>query len=458
MLVLLPCFWQSRVVASDVLSHSYNAFLAAGIARGELAGLRLVPQSTNVLFDLGLGWLTSVFGTPLGERIAVAACVLVFFHGALAFVRSFGPSDEAFAVACVAVFSNGWVLQQGLMNFYLAAGLSCGAFALARGDRVAVRVLAVPLLLLAWTGNPLPVLWVSSLLAFLRVSDRMKPASQYLLLGAASMMVGIVIYSPATSLAARWQPDQLGLVTGADQLVSFSALGIVPAAFFILAITLGVSARIERDGGPAVARLPATRAAMASAACVAVLPVAAGTTGTDGVLSLVPHRMSLLVAIALVALVATSVPGSTVRRLGVVMAATYFPLLWLSHSRVTRAERDVAALMVAVPAGARVIALADYPNERVIYDHMVDRWCTRRCWSYLNYEPSSGQFRVRADRGNPYVLHTWDARRAVADGRHVVREDEVPIYQLENCAPGANRYCLRELTAGQPNGMVGARR
>ena len=36
LLLLAPCYWQSRVQAGDLSSHIYNAWLAQSIERGEM--------------------------------------------------------------------------------------------------------------------------------------------------------------------------------------------------------------------------------------------------------------------------------------------------------------------------------------------------------------------------------------------------------------------------------------
>src|SRR5690349_2789207 len=50
-LLVVPCFWQSRLQAGDLSSHIYNAWLAQLIAHGQAPGLFIAPQKTNVLFD-----------------------------------------------------------------------------------------------------------------------------------------------------------------------------------------------------------------------------------------------------------------------------------------------------------------------------------------------------------------------------------------------------------------------
>jgi len=89
-LVLIPCFWQSRVQAGDLGSHVYNAWLAQLIEKGQAPGLRLVGQPTNVLFDLLLGALFREWGAAPAQRIGVSGAVLVFFWGAFAFAAAAG--------------------------------------------------------------------------------------------------------------------------------------------------------------------------------------------------------------------------------------------------------------------------------------------------------------------------------------------------------------------------------
>ena len=62
LVVLIPCFWQSRIQAGDLSSHIYNAWLAQWIERGEAPGLELTHPWTNVLFDTILSTLLRAVG------------------------------------------------------------------------------------------------------------------------------------------------------------------------------------------------------------------------------------------------------------------------------------------------------------------------------------------------------------------------------------------------------------
>ena len=66
-LVLIPCFWQSRLQAGDLGSHIYNAGLAQRIRQAKLPGVELPG---------GIEWVTEQRRTPgLGRPPQASACV-----------------------------------------------------------------------------------------------------------------------------------------------------------------------------------------------------------------------------------------------------------------------------------------------------------------------------------------------------------------------------------------------
>src|ERR1035437_7209229 len=86
LLLLVPCFWQSHLQLGDLSSHIYNAWLAQLIESGRAPGLAIVPQTTNVLFDLLLSGLFKSLGAEAAQRISVSLAVLTFVWGAFTFV------------------------------------------------------------------------------------------------------------------------------------------------------------------------------------------------------------------------------------------------------------------------------------------------------------------------------------------------------------------------------------
>jgi hypothetical protein len=99
--------------------------------------------------------------------------------------------------------------------------------------------------------------------------------------------------------------------------------------------------------------------------------------------------------------------------------------------------------------GERVVnALTDARSRISPLAHMVDRVCMGRCLSYSNYEPSTAGFRVRADGENAIVVSSFADSLRMQMGGYVVKPRDLPLYNLDLCAPGEPRICLTGLGAG----------
>ncbi|HTP86280.1 MAG TPA: hypothetical protein VMJ34_05005, partial [Bryobacteraceae bacterium] len=94
-------------------------------------------------------------------------------------------------------------------------------------------------------------------------------------------------------------------------------------------------------------------------------------------------------------------------------------------------------------------------GSRVLIQHILDRACIERCWSYGNYEPSTGLFRVRAMAGNPYVLSSYDDAVDMENGEYTVQAEDLPVYQVYQCDESGTKLCLRALAAGEENDRLG---
>ena len=83
---------------------------------------------------------------------------------------------------------------------------------------------------------------------------------------------------------------------------------------------------------------------------------------------------------------------------------------------------------------------------------MIDRVCIGHCYSYANYEPSTAQFRIRADVPNPYVAYSYQQSWELQSGVYVVRKTDLPLYQVDLDENG--KMVLKELKAGVPCGIT----
>jgi hypothetical protein len=89
---------------------------------------------------------------------------------------------------------------------------------------------------------------------------------------------------------------------------------------------------------------------------------------------------------------------------------------------------------------------------RLNIGHFVDRSCIHHCFSYGNYEPSTGQFRVRAMPGNGKVMSQVPDVWLMEVGNYNVRADDLPAYEIYQCGENGRQLCLRSLEAGERNG------
>jgi hypothetical protein len=86
--------------------------------------------------------------------------------------------------------------------------------------------------------------------------------------------------------------------------------------------------------------------------------------------------------------------------------------------------------------------------------HIVDRACIDHCFSYADYEPASGQFRIRAAENNAMVTTSPDDSSLMGTGRYVVQPGDLPMAEICQCdAADQTKLCLRELKTGELNGQ-----
>jgi hypothetical protein len=138
------------------------------------------------------------------------------------------------------------------------------------------------------------------------------------------------------------------------------------------------------------------------------------------------------------------------------IAILFFTFVYQDTARINRMESQAVQLVRQLPPNQRVMATIEKPeNSRVLIQHIIDRACIARCFSYGNYEPSTGLFRVRATRGNPYVLTSYDDAVDIEDGEYTVQPEDLPAYQVYQCSLSGTDLCIRPLAAGEDNDRTG---
>ena len=451
-LLLVPCFWQSRIQAGDLLSHIYNAWLACEIQRRTVEGVTLATQWTNVLFDLWLVWLFRLWGPAAAQRIAVAAAVLIFAWGAFALVSRVN-GRRWHLMPCIAALAYGWVFHSGFFNFYLSLGLCLWALSLLWRGSIRSTGAAVLLLGVAWLAHALPVVWAVGAAAYLRLAERVPSRTRFILLTLGAATVGALRYVLIRSYPHIDGGNQALLITGADQLYVGSghylwvSLGLL--VVWALFLTRLPKERRWRD---LLAGVPFHWLVLTSVG-ILLIPTRLDLPGYTHALVYIAQRMSLAAGVLVCVVVAATRPPAWMKLVPVVLAAAYFTLLWGDSRKLNALEDRMEALVARLPARQRVVGAVCPTGGRVLSTaHLVDRVCLGRCYSYANYEPSTGQFRVRALKDNPVVVSSYRDASELQIGTYRVRQRDLPLFQVYPCGPSGRDFCVRQLAAGEVTG------
>jgi len=450
--VLAPCFWLPRIHAGDLSSHLYNAWLARLIREGQLEGLTVTWQWTNILFDLMLRGFMSVGGPRFAERLAVATAVLVFFWGSFALASAVGRRRPWFLAPCLAGLAYGWTFHMGFFNFYLSLGLCC--WALAIFWRSGARSLWPWLLSAAATlAHAVPVMWALAVVGYICLARRIRPRWRWATMAGA--LGGIVAARVGLQMTfeTHWRFHQVASVMGADQFWVYDRKYF---PIFVAVLTLWglLALRLSAIRGNVRTALSIpVQIAVLTGAGIWLVPHSVLLPGHSIAFQFIDARMSLAAAVLVCAVLSASTPRPWERAaMGIVMAV-FLGFLYADNARWDRIEDEMTKRVRSLPAGQRVISDLCLPDSRVnAYLHMVDRACLGWCFSYGNYEPSSGQFSVRALGPNRVVGHEREIIWALETGQYIVRAEDLPLYQVE-WAPDGSGLRVRALKAGERAGQ-----
>jgi hypothetical protein len=460
--MIVPCLWHQRIEAGDLGSHVYNAWLAQLIEKGQAPGLYFVRQWNNVLFDWLLLRAANLFGFAIAQKILVSACVLIFFWGVFAFTASASGQPPWFLVPCIAMLAYGYAFNMGFFNYYLSLGLASFSLALLwRGRRLArfFGVLLVPLILLA---HPIGLLWLLGTLLYL-VLWTLLPSWWKLTVpsAAALLLLGIRAYlTRQTRFPVDWWHDPFYMMNGADQLTlygqRYAILGWAALGFGVLCFVVDAISR-RRASFPQALRLP-VEWYLAAIFAVAMLPENLRPSITGGWIGLLASRLTAITAIFGICVLACLKPRKWHLAGFGACALVFFAFLYQDTGVLDRMESNVKRLVDSIPFGTRVIAtIWSPPGSRISFiGHIADRACIGHCFSYANYEPSSGQFRIHVRPGSPVVAASDDDTEDMQAGEYEVQDEDLPIKQIFQCDESdLTKLCMRDLASGEKNGRLG---
>jgi hypothetical protein len=448
--LLIPCFWQSRIQSADLSSHIYNAWLATRIHQGTAPGLWISPQSNNILFDVILEWLLVRVGPSWAQRIAVSISVLVFGWGAASFVFRAAGRNWWVVAPSIAMLAYGFIFHMGFFNFYLSMGVCLWYLGIVWERNWRVHATATPLLVVAFVAHPLPVIWALATAVYGLVAARVKPPHRrlLLLLGFAAILTARLILTQRYAFA--WSIHQLTFISGATQLALFGLKYTLPVAGILLIWASLLHKLIKRQGLANLVSSISFQLWLLNAAAVVLIPDAILFPHFGRPLSFIAQRLSLGAGLMMIATVAQV---SATRVAKVALTSTmllFFAFLFTDERQLNHREDQLDAALRALPPNQSVIAfLPDQSLRSLCFHHDLDRACIGRCFSFANYEPSSLQFRIRAQPGNSIVLDNRVDVDAVSNGTYKVQSRDLPLYLVYPCGQDSGEVCTRPLKAGE---------
>ncbi|HEX4001227.1 MAG TPA: hypothetical protein VHX36_01170 [Candidatus Acidoferrales bacterium] len=480
-LVLVPCYWHRRIEASDLGSHVYNAWLAQLIRHGDAPGLRIAHQWTNVLFDFLLNFFGSIFGLGghwhLAEKFSVSLCVLIFFWGAFALIGAATHRAPWFIAPVIALITYGYTFRMGFFNYYLAIGLSFFALAIFWRGRGGERLLGVAIAPLVFLAHAIGFLWLAGAAIYIALAERFPRRRQFLLLLPATLLLALHEYFWKHYIVEA-APHSLLWFSGADQLILYGdrywicAGGLI--AFVLISIAIdwigrwrarapgrefdhGVEGGADHDVDHRDARAFGIPLQLYVVALLAVPLLPRGVYVSHTVpIALLTDRLTSVSAILVCCLLGAMRPSRWHLAASAIIAAIFFTFVYQDTSVANRMEAQAERLVHTLPRNSRVMATIDPPIEsRILIQHMIDRACIGYCFSYGNYEPSTGVFRVRSTPGNPYVLNDYQQAIDMEDGDYSVQPQDLPVYQVYQCDDTGTVLCIRPLAAGEDNDESG---
>jgi len=457
LVLLIPCFWHPRIEAGDLASHVYNAWLAQLIERGQAPGLYIVRRWNNILFDVMLLQLARMVGFSAATKVAVSACVLIFFWGAFALISAVSERLPWFLIPCLAMLAYGYSFNMGFMNYYLSLGLACFGLAILWRGRGVAWVGGALFAVLAMLAHPIGFLWLTGTIAYIRIRGKIPGWWQLALpLTAVAAFLAVNRYAAHHPfLSADWDRGPFYLYNGADQLVLYGSRYVALAvAAFLFGLLCVAADRIAARGKAISCRefaLPLELYAVTFAA-VALLPENMHPSIYGGWIGLLGSRLTTVAAILGLCVLGLLRPRRWHAAGFGACAIVFFAFLYQDTGWLNHLEANAEKLVSGLSPGTRVIASADAPaGSRIMFVyHSVERACIGHCFSFANYEPASGEFRIRVREGSPVVTTSTDDAEDMASGNYEVEDSILPVKQIYQCdAHDLTKLCIRDLAAGQ---------
>ncbi|MBS1841969.1 MAG: hypothetical protein JSS69_11325 [Acidobacteria bacterium] len=456
-LLLFPCVWHSHIQAGDLGSHVYNAWLARQAQTGHAPGVYVVHQWNNVLFDLSLSATARIFGWHAAELLVVSASVLIFFWGVFAFIAAVTNRIPWALLPCLAMLAYGYSFSMGFLNYYLSLGLACFALAAFWKGGAGNWITAVAIAPLVILAHPIGLAWFAGTIAYVVLRRRLPKYLRWLLplLVFAGYVALHAFLADSSRYDADWRTDPFYWMNGSDQLMLYGhrylILARVLLAWAILCFLPYFAHLLSKFRTEAKTfRLPIELYLVALTAA-AFVPENIHSELFAGWIGLLVSRLTTVTAIFGLCILGL-IPLRKWQIAGFAACAAVFLLFsFQDTAKISRLESNAQILIEKLPRGTRIVPVASAPGDwRVQFiAHSIERACIGRCFSYSNYEPSSGQFRVRVRPGSWVVTDSAEKSEAMSSGDYVVQPEDLPLVSIYQCVDADwTQLCAAPLWAG----------
>jgi MFS family permease len=457
-LLLVQCFWHSRIQAGDLGSHVYNAWLAQLIEHHQISGLMIARQGSNVLFDLLLLHTANLAGFVAAEKIVVGLAVLVFFWGSFSFLAAASGRPPWLLMPFLFILSYGYVFHMGFMNYYLSIGLALVALALSWRGEAGNWLAAVALSAVSFLAHPLGFLLAATVSAYIWIW-RILPRWWRLAVPALAL-TGLValrfFFASHQAFEADWRATGFLQLLGQDQLNLFGRryeiLSWVALAWGTVCALAAIYDWSFREKVPSATLRLALELYLVAVVATFCLPENFRTNIYAGWIGLLVSRLTLVTAIfGLLVLASLRLPRWSAYGASL-LGAVFFLFLYQDTGKLDRMEANARVVVQQLPVGTRIVAVASPPGDwRIEFiHHSIERACIGRCFSFANYEPSSLQFRIRALPGGFFVTDSADKSEAMSSGDYLVQKDDLPLTSIYQCDDADfTRLCAHALREGQ---------
>lgn len=456
--VLIPCFWHPHIQSTDLPSHLYNAWLSAQVIANRFPGLVIIHPPTNFLVDELFAYAIRLWNVWWAEHIVVGVSVLVFFWGIFRFISALTGRRLWQLTPLLAMISYGTVFRWGFLNFYVSLGLSLWAASFVLRRSSLHWLLAVLTLSLAVISHASAPLWIVLVVLYYCGVTRADARQRKWIFGLSVMAVFVGRLALPHLIACDWPSYSIKHIRLYAGFAGFGQIAPYGKKYWVISLLL-VSlwspylARAARRWsfqsflGDAVLQLFLLHVLVS---ILAPLSMHFPSFPPGVSLSLINDRLSLLTAVLGCALLARTKMTRLQTSLLVSIAVLFFTFAYLDEHELNKREEQVRSLVATVPVSQRMIFTVREKEVGVPQlVHLLDRPCIGRCFDFANYEPSTGQFRLRATKPNDFVMWNFGDTREVENGTYVVKKEDMPLYWIHLCEKGEAKFCAELASPGQ---------